>query len=444
MKATIITTDAAKGRFWEEATAEVSETGECMQVINLFPEIKEQQIEGFGGAFTEAAAHNYARLNAREQAAVIAGYYTPEGLNYNLGRIPIHSSDFGLGNYTYIDEGDKELATFSVERDEKEILPMIGAAIQAADDTVEFICAPWSPPAFMKDNHQMNNGGHLLPEYMESWAQYYVRFIKAYRQRGVAIRYLTVQNEPQATQTWDSCIYSAVEEGEFVVRFLAPALKRAGLDDIEIFLWDHNKEAAYQRVRDTFAVDGCREEVSGVAVHWYTGDHFGAISAVRAVYPEMKVFFTEGCVEYSRFADSGEVQKAEMYAHDILGNLAAGCSAIVDWNLLLDEKGGPNHVGNFCAAPMMCDGQGGVEKRLSYYYIGHFSRYIKRGARRIMTSSYTDKVENIAFINPDGSRVAIICNRSDHEVTATLREETKGLPLQIKPHTIMTIALPNS
>ncbi len=358
-----------------------------------------------------------------------------------MGRIPIHSCDFSLGNYTYIEEGDKELKTFNISHDEKEILPLLHQALRQAAGQIDWLCAPWSPPAFMKSNRDMNHGGSLLEEYKESWAAYFVRFIKEYRKRGIFIRYVNVQNEPQAVQTWDSCIYSAREEGDFVARFLAPAFKRAGLDDIGIFIWDHNKEGLYHRIRDTFQVEGCREQVAGASVHWYTGDHFDAIRAVRKVYPELKIFFTEGCVEYSRFADSGEVQKAEMYAHDILGNLKAGCNAILDWNLLLDENGGPNHVGNFCAAPMMADGKGGVEKHLSYYYIGHFSRYILKGARQILTSSYTDRIETVAFVNPDGSRTAVMLNRTDIPAELVLREETACLPLRIAPHSIVTAVL---
>ena len=150
-------------------------------------------------------------------------------------------------------------------------------------------------------------------------------------------------------------------------------------------------------------------------------------------------------MEYSLFADSGEIYKAEMYAHDILGNLNAGINASLDWNLLLDEKGGPNHVGNFCAAPIMCaPGEDSYEKRLTYYYIGHFSRYIKEGAVKIGTSRYTDGIEVTAFLNPDGERVAVILNKSEKEVPYTLREMTKDAGYQgvegvIAPHSIQTI-----
>ena len=265
-------------------------------------------------------------------------------------------------------------------------------------------------------------------------------YLKAYRNKGIDFDRISVQNEPMAVQTWDSCIYTAKEEQEFVKGYLGPTLEKEGLGHVKIFVWDHNKEEAYDRVKEIFSDEKALKYSSGVAVHWYTGDHFDAINIIRRQYPEMEIFFTEGCVEYSRFADSNEVQKAEMYAHDMLGNLSAGVNGILDWNLLLDEEGGPNHVGNYCAAPIMLSG-GSFEKRLSYYYIGHFSRYIKKGAKKIVSTSYTDKVETVAFVNPEGERVLILLNKGNEPVEVAIREKGKGINKTIEAHSIVTVIL---
>ena len=434
----IITNDAKK-QYWQEKDAEMGAVTDCMHVINVYPEAAGAQIQGFGGAFTEASTYNYSLLNETLQKEVIEGYFGEEGLRYNLARTHIHSCDFALGNYTYIEEGDSELKTFDIGHDKESMIPMIKDAMKASDTPIHFLASPWSPPAFMKTNGEMNHGGKLKKEYYDVWAKYIVKYIKAYAQEGIRIESVTVQNEPEAVQTWDSCVYTPEEEGEFAVESLIPALRSAGLGDVAVFIWDHNKEEVYSRAKAVFKNWKVRECVDGIAVHWYTGDHFEAIEAVKKMYPEKQFFFTEGCVEYSRFADSGEVQKAEMYAHDMLGNLNAGIEAFFDWNLLLDEKGGPNHVGNFCAAPMMCNPkENTLEKRLSYYYIGHFSRYIKRGARQVMSSRYTDKVETAAFINPDGERVVVVLNKTDSPVEITLREEGIGSSMVIDAHAIMT------
>lgn len=434
-----IVTNEREGKYWQEQDLDRKKVEDCMHVVNVYPEVAGQKVEGFGGAFTEASTYNYSHLDKELQSQVIAGYFGKDGLRYNLGRLHIHSCDFALGNYTYIEAGDERLSTFSIEHDRANMIPMIKEAMAAGDTPIHFLASPWSPPAFMKTNNDMNHGGKLKKEYYQLWAEYIVRYIKAYAKEGIRIDAITVQNEPEAVQTWDSCTYTPQEEAAYAAGFLVPALRKSGLCDVKVFVWDHNKESVYDRAREIFQNEAARACVDGVAVHWYTGDHFEAVEAVRKMYPEKKVYFTEGCVEYSRFADSGEVQKAEMYAHDMLGNLNAGIEAVFDWNLMLDEKGGPNHVGNFCAAPMMCDIQEGkIEKRLTYYYIGHFSRYIKRGARQILSTRYTDRIETAAFLNPDGERVVVVLNKTDQPVEITLRENAAGTSTVVEAHSIIT------
>lgn len=442
-----ITTNEKEQKFWKEERVTKETVTDCMHVINVYPEVTYQKFHGFGGALTEAAAHIYGQMSEEKKQAIIEDCYGESGLRYNIGRIHMNSCDFALGNYTYVEEGDMELKTFDISHDRKEILPMLADAKKARRNWAEekeaeirFLMSPWSPPAFMKTNGEMNHGGKLKENCYEAWANYFVKFIEEYRKEGVEIAWLTVQNEPMAVQTWDSCVYTSEEESRFVRDYLGPALEKAGLSDIGIFVWDHNKEEAYQRFKEVIADEKTKKYVTGEAVHWYTGDHFESLEMVRKMYPEKEIFFTEGCVEYSRFADSGEVQKAEMYAHDILGNLNAGINASLDWNLLLDSEGGPNHVGNFCAAPIMCDTKADTyEKRLSYYYIGQFSRYLKDGAVRIGTSRYTDGIEVTGFLNPDGERVIVLLNRTESAKPYTLREAGEGVCGELAPHSICTI-----
>ncbi len=439
-KMVTVVTDYKTGKLWEQKEEQMEKVTDCMHVINVYPEVTYQKMRGFGGAFTEASAHNYAGMSKDKKKELTEAYFGEEGLRYNLGRVHMNSCDFALGNYTYIEEGDKELKTFSIAHDYEEIIPMIKDAQAKCGQDMSFLMSPWSPPAFMKTNGEMNHGGSLKEEYYQLWADYFVRFIEEYQIAGIPIAYLTVQNEPMAVQTWDSCIYTSQEERTFVGEYLGPALEKAGLVNTDIFVWDHNKEEAYQRVKEILEDETARKYVKGAAVHWYTGDHFEAVELIKKQYPDKEVFFTEGCVEYSRFADSGEIEKAEMYAHDILGNLNAGITASFDWNLLLDEKGGPNHVGNFCAAPIMCNtAEDSYEKRLTYYYIGHFSRYIKQGAVRIGVTRYTNDVEVTAFLNPDGERVLVLLNNTENEIPVTVRESGCGIEKTIAPHSICTI-----
>lgn len=435
----IITTNVAKNEFWKVSEIESQKIEDAMHVINVYPQIKNQTVEGFGGAFTEASAHNYSRLSEAKQKEFMKAYYSEEGLAYNMARVAMHSCDFALGNYTYIEEGDAELKTFDIAHDYKQIIPMIKEAQKEAPQEIKFMVSPWSPPAFMKTTNEMNNGGQLKKEYYTAWANYFVKFIQAYQEAGIPMTYVTVQNEPAAVQTWDSCVYTGEEEGTFAGSYLGPALEAAGLGDIKLFVWDHNKENLLNRANEIMSQEGTDKYVNGFAIHWYTGDHFEAISHTKRLYPNQEIIFTEGCVEYSRFADSGEIDKAEMYAHDMIGNLKAGISAFIDWNLLLDEKGGPNHVGNFCAAPIMCTGDANeIEKRLSYYYIGHLSKFVKRGASVIGTTQYTDRLEVVGFVNETGERVVVVMNKTEDTIEISMHENLDGIYYKLEGRTITT------
>ncbi len=410
-----------------------------MQQVCVHPSISYQQILGMGGALTEAAAYTYARMSAEKQQQLLALFFG-DGNHYNFCRLHIQSCDFALGNYAYVEDAkDTGLDSFSIERDRKYIIPFAKAALEKKSK-IQFLASPWSPPAFMKTNGEMNHGGKLKKEYYQMWADMVARYVSAYRDEGITIQQLTVQNEPAAVQTWDSCIFSGVEEAEFACRYLRPALDRAQHSDVKINVWDHNKEKILERAAESFSVEGARDVIDGIAFHWYTGEHFDALAEVHRQYPDKALIFTEGCVEYSRFEAENQIQNAEMYAHDIIGDFNAGMNGFIDWNLILDRQGGPNHVGNYCDAPVMCDVDADtIDVKLSYSYIGHFSRFIRPGARRILVSKYSPDIETTAFQNEDGGKVLVILNRSEKEVEFVVSVEGKRSgKMKIGKHSIMT------
>lgn len=437
MSATFTVTNLQKGQHWH---CEVLERGplDCVHQVSIYPQCRYQRFEGFGGAFTEAAAHSWEQLPEARQKAFLDCYFGPEGLGYRRGRVHIGSCDFALGNYACRSGPEDE--GFDTARDDQRLIPMILAAQAAAGEPIGLLLSPWSPPAFMKTNGDMNHGGALKPECRASWAACMARYAAHYRAQGCDVQYISVQNEPAAVRTWDSCIYSAREEGEFAAGYLAPALRNAGCGDVKILAWDHNKEILPYRGLETLAVPGAEGAVSGFAVHWYTGDHFGALAAARSLWPDKELWFTEGCVEYSRFDGMTPLEKAEMYAHDILGNLNGGVNGSLDWNLLLDAKGGPNHVGNFCEAPVMLT-QDGKDFTLmdEYWYIGQFSRFIRPGAVRLGVSAWTAGVEVTAFENSDGGRAAVLLNRTDRDLPASLTQDgAEGYTVLLPAHSIAT------
>lgn len=391
-----------------------------MQVVNLYPHISYQTWRGFGGALTEASGYVLEQMSSAEQKQVMEDYYGKDGLRYNCGRIHLDSCDFALGNYSAMEQDTENFQDFSLERGMQYTEKMISMAKELAGEPLYMILSPWSPPSYMKSNGEKNHGGYLKKEYYGKWAAYICHYIKELEKRNISVSACTIQNEPMAVQTWDSCIYSAEEERIFLEQYLYPELMKNRLSP-DIFVWDHNKERAYERIRDIMN-ENTAGMIKGVAYHWYSGDHFEALRLIREQYSDLLLMHSEGCVEYCRYEKDDEIGQAHRYAHDIIGDMNSGANFYVDWNLLLDELGGPNHVKNYCAAPLMYDAKTGIlKKNGSYWYIGQFSRHICPGARRIAFTKYTDALDMTAFQNPDGSVVAVFLNKSDQILKISLR-----------------------
>lgn len=393
-------------------------------VINLHPQVKYQTFQGFGGMFTEAAAYTLSQVGEAVYDRVIQDFFGEDGLRYTCGRVHLDSCDACLSNYSAMDDpADENLDSFSIKRDEKYLIPMIKKAQKVCSRPLALMVSPWSPPPFMKTNGERNRGGFLRPGYRELWAKYICRFIKEYQKHGIGFSMLSLQNEPKAVQKWDSCVYTAAEEREFIRSHLAPELKRHGLGDIQLLIWDHNKERALERALETIndrEMDGL---ISGIAVHWYSGDHFEQLDMIGKLYPGKRILFTEGCVEYSKFGRDDHLAHARMYAHDIIGDLNSGVDCFIHWSLVFDENGGPNHVNNLCEAIVMCDTRNNTyQKTLPYYYISHFSRFIRPGAVRIGFSRFADKLEVTAFLNESGEKVAVVLNKTGEDIPYVLRE----------------------
>lgn len=410
------------------------ENGVEKKVFNLVPEVEYQEIEGFGGAFTEAASITLDKLGKENRDYILKLYFSEEeGIGYNLGRVHMNSCDFSMGNYTCVEENDETLETFNISRDKQSLIPMIKDAMKISD--IRMLMSPWSPPAYMKTNCEMNHGGKLKEEYRELWSQYYVKFIEAYKKEGINIWGTAVQNEPKAVQTWDSCVYSAEEERDFVKNYLGAKMEAL---DVKILFWDHNKERVMDRSLVMLSDEEAAKYIYGLAFHWYSGDHFEQLDMFNKKYPDKKLVFTEGCYEYCK-GDLDTYKIGEMYAHDMIGNFNNYCNMYCDWNLLLDEKGGPNHVGNFCSAPIMVDT---VNDRVhindSYYFIGHFSKFVKKGAKRIGSSKWTDELETVAFKNPNGEIVSVVLNRTDEDKRIHYRLDGKIVKTMSEAHSIST------
>ena len=401
-----------------------------------------QTIEGFGGALTDASAETFYQLPADKQQEFLTACFDPEnGNGYNLCRTSIHSCDFSSNSYTYTPVADDvALEQFSIEHDQKYRIPFIKKAMQTRGGNIKLFASPWSPPAWMKTNNNMLHGGKLDPRYSQTWADYYVKFIQAYEQEGIPIWGLSVQNEPMAVQIWESCIYTAEEERDFVRDYLGPTLQGNGLSDKKLIIWDHNRGVMVQRAKVMYDDPQAAQYVWGTGFHWYVSDTYDNVRLVHEAYPDKQLIFTEGTVASFSWENVEKWSMGEKFAKDIIMDLNNWTNGWVFWNVLLNENGGPNHVGNYCVAPIIADTRTGeLHYMNSHYYLGHFSRFIKPGAKRIVCSSNTDDLLATAFINPDQSLAVVVLNTTDKHIEFDLWQKNQAARMTSKAHSIATL-----
>ena len=434
---------------WAAAPASVpGQAAATESDISVFvnPSKRFQTLLGIGGAITDSSAEVFAKLKPAQQAELLKAYYDPQhGIGYSLARTTIHSSDFSSASYTYVADGDTTLASFSVAHDRAFRIPMLQQAIAAAGGKLTLFASPWSAPAYMKTNQSMLQGGQLLPAFAATWAQYFTKFIQAYAAEGIPVWGITVQNEPMAKQSWESMIFTAEEERDFLKNHLGPVMRRAGLGDTKIIVWDHNRDLMTQRAHVIFDDPEASQYAWGLGFHWYETWAGGApmyanVADVAQSYPDKHLLLTEATVEGFDPLRLQYWPNAERYGSALVNDLNSGSVGWTDWNILLDEKGGPNHVGNFCFAPVHADTRSGeLTYTPSYFYIGHFSKFIRPQARRVSASNSRSGLLTTAFLNADNSLVTVVMNQSDQAITYNYFVGSNRVQATIAAHAIQTL-----
>ncbi|MBO9715944.1 MAG: glycoside hydrolase family 30 protein [Pseudoxanthomonas sp.] len=419
---------------------------EAENSIFVEPQRRFQEFLGIGGAITDATAETFARLDDRRQAEFLRAYYDAgQGIGYTLARTTIHSSDFSSGSYTYIGEGDGDLESFSIEHDRKYRIPLIKRAIAAAGGTLPMMASPWSAPAFMKDSGDMLHGGKLKPQYAAAWAKYYTKFIDAYAAEGIPIWSISVQNEPMARQTWESMLFTAEEERDFLKNHLGPTIRASAHPDTKIIVWDHNRDMMVHRANVIFGDPDAAKYAWGMGFHWYEtwagfDPMFENVRRVHESYPDKVLLLTEATIEKFDWAQVQRWSNGERYGTSIINDLNNGASAWIDWNMLLDETGGPNHVGNYCFSPIHADTRSGeLVYTPSYWYIGHFSRFLRPGAHRVSAASSRSNLLATSFVNKDGTLATVVMNPTGKEIAYNYYVGTASTRVTIPAHAIQTL-----
>jgi len=297
----------------------------------------------------------------------------------------------------------------------------------------------------MKDNHDMLHGGHLRPEYAHAWALYFAKFIQSYRKAGVPVWGITIQNEPMATQKWESCVYQATDERDFLKNHLGPVMVQQGLRDVNIIVWDHNRDLIIQRAQTIFDDPDAAKYVWGIGFHWYEDwsggqQMYGNVALVNRLYPDKHILFTEGTPASFDSTGYGRWSLGEAYGRSMINDFNSGTEGWTDWNILLDERGGPNHVGNFCFAPIHADTRTGkLIYTNSYYYIGHFSKFIRAGARRILASPSRSMLLTTGFVNQDGTVAVVVMNPTPRGGQYSFVAGSSSVEITSRPHSIQTV-----
>ncbi|WP_422861490.1 glycoside hydrolase family 30 protein [Flagellimonas sp. W118] len=447
--------------------------GEVVSEIRLLPDQRFQRITGFGGSFTEASASLLNKLSEENRTKIIDAYFGESGAQYSLTRTHMNSCDFSLSNYSYAPiEGDLQLEHFSIQEDQDDIIPFIKEAMATSKDGFKILASPWTAPPWMKDNNDWR-GGKLLPEFYDTWALFFSKYIDAYKSEGIDIWGFTVENEPLGNDNnWESMHFSPAEMTQFVQNHLGPKLEEDGKGDVKILGYDQNREHLQEWVDEMFKDEASSKYFNGTAIHWYASTYEIFPEALQYAHekaPNKYLIQSEACVDaqvpkwkddtwyWSKEAtDWGwdwapEDQKylhpkyvpVYRYARDIIGCLNNWVDGWIDWNMVLDTKGGPNWFKNWCVAPVIVDPEKDeVYFTPLYYTMAHFSKYIRPGAVRIGFENSNEELQMTAAQNPDGSIAVVLLNQNQKpiDINIALGEFSKNI--QIGSKAIQTLVVP--
>jgi len=440
--------------------------------IQIIPDEKFQTITGVGGSFTEASAYLLNQLSQENRNKILEAYFGDTGARYSLTRTHMNSCDFSLGNYSYASvEGDVDLEHFSIERSMDDLIPMIKDAMAVSEDGFKIISSPWTAPPWMKNNNDWR-GGRLLPEYYDTWALFFSKYIDAYLEQGIEIWAFTVENEPLGNDyNWESMHFTPQEMNDFVKNHLGPRLRADG-QNTKILGYDQNRDEELIEWVDAMYDDKkAAEYYDGTAVHWYGSTFYYFPDALQYAHqkaPDKHLIQTEACIddEVPRWKDDlwywskeatdwgyhwAPAERKHLhppyvpvfrYAKDIIGCFNNWVDGWVDWNMVLDRQGGPNWAENWCIAPVVVDPKKDeVYFTPLYYIMAHFSRYIRPGSVRIGFEHIDESIKVTAVENPDGTIAVVIFNPNEVAKGIKLSLKGKTLDFSISAKALQTIVI---
>nr|WP_294928518.1 glycoside hydrolase family 30 beta sandwich domain-containing protein [uncultured Flavobacterium sp.] len=376
---------------------------------------KYQEIEGFGAALTGSSALVINSMGTAQKEALIKDLFSPtEGIGLSYLRLTIGASDFSVSNFSYNDlpqgSTDPALNGFSIAQDETDVIPVLKTALTYSPN-IKIMGSPWSAPSWMKTSGSMN-GGSLKPEWFDAYGSYFVKYINAYAAHGIRIDAITPQNEPlHEINSYPTMKMTAPDQAEFIKNSLGPKFKAAGIST-KIIAYDHNFDVPSYPLT-VLGDANAAQYIDGSAFHAYGGD-VSAMNQVHAAFPDKNLYFTEvsGGEWSTDFANNLKWSIGNIF----IGTTRNWSKNVLLWNLALNTNYGPTNGGcTNCRGVVTINSSGTVTKNVEYYALAHFAKFIKPGAKRVNSTEFDSSqgLKNVAFVNPDGSKILVVLNESE-------------------------------
>lgn len=426
-------------------------------VLTLNIAKKYQQIKGFGGAVTDSAAMNILSLSPETQKNLINSYFSEEGIEYNVLRVPMASCDFSLSNYSYDDTADDfELNHFSLtDEDIKLKIPIIQKAQAVSKKPISLFASPWSSPYWLKTNGAMIGKGTLKgkpgDKYHKTWANYFIRFLDEYAKYNITFWAVTAENEPTAGTIiyypFQALGFTPEHQRDFIALDLGPAFASSAHSKVKLLILDDQRLLLPYWAKVVLSDLHAAKYIHGIAVHWYF-DALGpadlTLGTTHKLFPDYFLFATEACngfLPWERGVQLGSWDRGNKYSHSIIEDLNHYVTGWTDWNLALNALGGPNWVKNYVDSPVIVDPAKDLfYKQPMFYHMAHFSKFISEGSQRVgLDSSKASDLESVAFLRPDGAAVVVVLNRTPADVPFVISDPAHGNINTISPaNTIQT------
>jgi glucosylceramidase len=438
----VIQTTQAGDRLAAQASMTFAvDDGSSLPTLTVTPATTYQTIYGFGASFTETAVYNLCKVTAARKSEVLNLFFNPyTGAGFSLIRTTINSCDFSLGLYDYDGTAnDYDLVNFDMSHDMRWMVPTIRQALRVPGSNFKLFASPWAPPAWMKTSNNRigadgGGGGSLRTQCYQSWANYFVKYIRTMKANGITMWGVTIQNEPAYDAYWEACVYSADQERDFLKNNLGPTFADSGIDT-KIMIWDHNKDIIVSRVTPILSDPVAKNYAWGIAYHRYAGDQFPNMVATHDAFPTYPMIATE-CSVRETWAE------AERMAHEIIGDINNWSGGYLTWNLVTDYAGGPFHnrpAPGSCVGPIVLDSvTNGMQIFPNYYYMAHFSKYVQPGAVRVLSALSGSTLQITTCKNTNGCIVVEVLNTSAGAVAFKIKQGTQIIKPTIPAHSLMS------